>query len=65
MNYIKITDCAYYLPKRKVLNSEIEKKLNLEEGYILKRTGIEERYYAENETIENLAIEVTKKIEKN
>lgn len=36
MNYIKITDCAYYLPKRKVLNSEIEKKLNLEEGYILK-----------------------------
>lgn len=65
MNYIKITDCAYYLPKRKVLNSEIEKRLNLEEGYILKRTGIEERYYAENETIENLAIEVTKKIEKN
>ena len=65
MNYIKITDCAYYLPKRKVLNSEIEKKLNLEEEYILKRTGIEERYYAENETIENLAIEVTKKIEKN
>lgn len=62
MNYIKITECAYYLPKRKVLNEEIENRLNLEKGYIYKRTGIKERYYAENETIEDMAIEATKKI---
>ena len=64
MSYIKITECAYYLPKRKVLNNEIEKNLNLKEGYISKRTGIKERYYAENETIEKMAIEVTRKLEK-
>ncbi len=65
MNYIKITHCASYLPRKKVLNKEIENGLNLEEGYIYKRTGIEERYYAENETIEKMAIEVVKKIKEN
>lgn len=63
MNYIKIIEYASYLPDRKVVNNEIEEKLELEEGYIYKRTGIKERYYAE-ETIAEMAIKVAKKIEK-
>lgn len=62
MNYIKFVKSSGYLPKRKVFNDEIEKRLNLEEGYINKRTGIKERYYIENETIENMAVNVAKNI---
>lgn len=34
MNYIRIKKSGKYLPKRKILNEEIEKELNLESGYI-------------------------------
>ena len=62
MNYIKIIDAKDYMPRQKVYNDEIEKKFNLEEGYISKRTGIKERYYAGKETIENMALEAVKKL---
>ena len=63
---IKIVDGKSYLPKQKILNNQIEEKFSLKEGYIYKRTGIKERYYVEDETIEKMAIEVAKKInEKN
>lgn len=63
---IKIVDSKSYLPKQKILNSKIEEKFSLKEGYIYKRTGIKERYYVEDESIEEMAIEVAKKInEKN
>ena len=65
MNYIKIIDAKAYMPKQKVLNEEIEKKFNLKEGYISKRTGIKERYYAKEETIENMAVEAVRKIKEN
>ena len=42
MNYIKIIDAKDYMPRQKVYNDEIEKKFNLEEGYISKRTGIKD-----------------------
>ena len=58
---IKIVDAKYYMPGRKVLNSEIEKKFDLNEGYIKKRTGIEERYYAGIETIEEMAVKAVRK----
>lgn len=45
MKSIKITKTGTYLSKTKIKNEEIEKKLNLEKGYIQKRTGIETRYY--------------------
>ena len=65
MNNIKILETGAYLPKIKTNNEKIEKKLNLEKGYIEKRTGIIERYYAE-ENIEELAINATKNLlEKN
>ena len=62
MNYIRIKKSGKYLPKRKILNEEIEKELNLESGYIYKRTGIKERYYIENETIIEMAEKASEKI---
>ena len=62
MKQIKIVTSASYLPKRKIVNEEIEQELNLEKGYIYKRTGIQERFYVEDETIEEMAIEAVKKI---
>ena len=39
---IKIVDSKSYLPKQKILNSKIEEKFSLKEGYIYKRTGIKD-----------------------
>lgn len=65
MNYIRIIKSGKYLPNRKILNEEIEKELNLESGYIYKRTGIKERYYIENETMIEMAEESSKKVFKD
>jgi len=37
---------GHYAPERRVLNAEIERRLALEPGWILRRTGITERRYA-------------------
>ena len=37
---------GHYAPQRRVANAEIEQRLGLEPGWILRRTGIEERRYA-------------------
>lgn len=60
MNYIKITETGKYIPKTEINNEQIEQKLNLEKGYIEKRTGIKTRYYAKSESIEEMAIKATK-----
>lgn len=62
---IKIVDSKSYLPKQKILNNKIEEKFSLKEGYIYKRTGIKERYYVEDETIQEMAIGVAKRIKQN
>ena len=62
---IKIVDSKSYLPKQKILNNKIEEKFSLKEGYIYKRTGIKERYYVEDESIEEMAIGVAKRIKEN
>lgn len=55
MNSIKILATGSYLPKKKILNEELETKWNLEKGYIEKRSGILSRYYVEDEDILELA----------
>ena len=55
MKGIKILENGIELPGIKTKNTEIEDFLNLEHGYIKKRTGIENRYYAKNEKIEDIA----------
>lgn len=52
---VKLVSIGTYLPRKKVTNEELERKLKLEKGYIEKRTGIQERYYADNENIIDLA----------
>ena len=66
MKQIEIIETGFYLPKKEILNEYLQKKLNLEDDYIKKMTGIEKRYYTETETIEYMALESVKNIfEKN
>ena len=64
MGYLKIVDAKSYLPQDRIQNKQIEEKFNLKEGYIKKRTGIEERHYTKNEKIEEMAIKAVEKISK-
>ena len=59
---MRIVASSSYIPKRKVMNKEIADKFNLKEEYIVKRTGIKQRYYVEDETIEEMATLATKKL---
>ena len=62
MSNITIVANGIYVPKEQIKNDTLEKSLNLEKGYIERRTGIKNRYYAENETIEDMALEAAKMI---
>lgn len=65
MNSIKIVESKSYLPKKHILNDKLEKKFNLEKGYLKKRTGIEKRNYIINEKIEELAQKAVEQMNKN
>lgn len=62
MENIKIVANGIYLPSKKIKSEELEGKLQLEKGYIEKRTGIRERYYVKKETIEEMALQAAKQI---
>lgn len=64
MSNIKIISSGKYIPEIKITNEELEKKYKVEENYILKRTGIKQRFYAK-EPIEELAIKASEKALKN
>lgn len=64
MSNVQIISSGKYIPKIKITNEELEKKYKVEENYILKRTGIKQRFYAE-EKIEELAIKASKEALKN
>lgn len=64
MGYLKIVDAKSYLPQERIENKQIEEKFNLKDGYIKKRTGIEERHYVKDEKIEEMAIKAVEKISK-
>lgn len=53
---IKIVSTGKYLPDNVVSNESLERDNNLEHGYIFKRTGIKNRFYINDETIDILAI---------
>lgn len=65
MNSIKIIANGAYFPKRKVNNKELANKYNITEEYIYKRTGIENRFFANDETIEEVAIKASKQAIEN
>ena len=60
MSNIRIVGNGIYFPEKQIENNELEKILNLENGYIEKRTGIKNRYYAIDETIQDMAVEAVK-----
>ena len=60
MSNIQIVANGICLPKKQIENEELENILHLEKGYIKKRTGIEKRHYAIEETIEDMAVEAVK-----
>lgn len=62
MSNIHIVSNGIYFPKKQIKNDELEKILNLESGYIEKRTGIKNRYYAINETIQEMAVGAVKNL---
>ena len=59
MKNIEIISYGKYLPKNKVTNIELEKQLDLEDRFIEKRTGIKNRYYVEEETLEYMVIKAS------
>ena len=52
---MRLVASSSYLPEIKVENKEIANKFNIEDEYIVKRTGIKQRYFAKDETIEEMA----------
>ncbi len=62
MESIKIIATSKYLPNNKVDNSFFDSKFNLDNDWITKRTGVINRFFTEDETIVDLAINVAKKI---
>ena len=53
---MKLIASSSYLPNKIVMNKELSEKLGVTEEFIEKRTGIKQRYLAENETIEEMVI---------
>ena len=62
---MKLITSSSYLPSNKVRNKEIAHQLNIEEEFIEKRTGIKQRYFAKEETIEEMAIKAVQKLIEN
>lgn len=62
MSNIQIVANGIYFPQKQIENRELEKVLNLENGYIEKRTGIKNRYYAIQETIQDMALGAVKNL---
>ena len=61
MESIKIIATGSYLPEKRLKNEELNRKFELEDNWIEKRTGIKTRYIAEEE-IEDLAIKSVKNL---
>ena len=65
MNSIKILATGMYLPKKVIDNKYFNDKFSLEENWIYKRTGIQKRYWAEEEKISDLAIKAVENLINN
>ena len=59
---MRIVASSSYLPKNKVTNKEIAEKLGIDEDFIERRTGIKQRYFVEQETIEEIAKKAVEKL---
>ena len=62
MNSIKILATGMYLPEKEIDNEYFNKKFELEENWIYKRTGIEKRYWVGEERTADLAIKAVENL---
>ena len=60
MNSIKILGSGMYLPKRRIENTYFNEKFSLDSSWISKRTGTNQRFWVDKETISYMAVEATK-----
>ncbi len=65
MNSIKIVASGIYLPENSIENAYLNNKFNLNDNWIYKRTGIQKRYWAEEESMLEIAIKSVEKILEN
>ncbi len=57
MTGVAIAGLGHYAPKHRVPNADIEKRLGLDAGWIVRRTGIEaRRYVADDEALTDIAV---------
>ena len=61
MENIKIVANGVYIPEIPITSEELEKELDLEKGYIKKRTGIVKRYYTK-EKIQDIALKAVENL---
>lgn len=59
---MRLIASSSYLPKKMILNKEIAEKFKIDEKFIEKRTGINQRYFVEDETIEEMATKATQNL---
>ena len=62
MNSIRIIANGSYLPTYELGNEELNQKFQLPEGWIEKRTGINKRFYAKGEKIEEIALKAVENL---
>lgn len=62
---IKIVASGVYLPENKIENSYFNSKFNLDKDWICKRTGINTRYWTNNEKQTDLAIKAVENLVNN
>ena len=59
--YASLKSIGAYVPKKKLTNQDFEKMVDTTDEWIVQRTGIKERYIAEDdETTSDLATEAAK-----
>jgi len=59
---MRLIASSSYLPNRIIDNKKIAQKLEITESFIEKRTGIKQRYFVEDETIEEIALKATQRL---
>ena len=62
MNSIKFIASGNYLPKKVIDNKYLSKLFNVEENWIYQRTGIEKRFWEEEEKTSDLAIKAVRNL---
>lgn len=62
MKGMKITATARAVPARKISNTELSTRVDTSDEWIQTRTGIESRYYCEDETCAGLAVQAAKAV---